>query len=63
VGRIVQAIMPLIHGPRYNRILRNGLGLTRDEANRMEIALGVNPVINKDLDVSTGIQLTASIGF
>jgi hypothetical protein len=55
--------MPLIHGPRYNRILRNGLGLTRDEANRMEIALGVNPVINKDLDVSTGIQLTASIGF
>lgn len=63
VGRIVQAIMPLIHGPRYNRILRNGLGLTKDEANRMEIALGVNPVINKDLDVSTGIQLTASIGF
>ena len=48
VSRIVQAIIPAVYGLRYNKVLREGLGLEKDRSDALRPALGFAPLPTSD---------------
>ncbi len=41
--RLVQLIIPIGYGTRYNKTLRDGLGITRDEGDGFSLSMGLSP--------------------
>lgn len=56
-GRLIQAILPVSYGLRYNRTLRNGLGVTKDVTKNLAVGLGVQPTVGG----TAGTQFVASL--
>ncbi|MDD3457117.1 MAG: hypothetical protein PHF04_09250, partial [Sphaerochaeta sp.] len=54
--RLIQAVLPLPYGTRYNKTLRSGLGVTKDGGDALAVSLAVVPVINAS---ELGVQIAA----
>jgi hypothetical protein len=61
-GRVIQSLLPLIYGSRYNSNLRKGLGLSRKMEDTFAFDIGIMPVITDLGAAPTGVQLVARIG-
>ena len=48
VGRVIQAALPLFYGPRYNKVVRNNLGINKDKSDAFGMNLGFAPLLNKE---------------
>ena len=42
VGRIIQAVLPISYGTRYNTALRNGLGIDTDGGDALSLSVALN---------------------
>jgi len=47
-SRIIQGIIPAVYGLRYNKILREGLGLEKDRSDALNPSLGFAPLPARD---------------
>jgi len=56
--RVIQAILPIPYGARYNKTLRNGLKVTKDGGDALGLSLAVGPVIRV---TELGMQVAATI--
>ncbi|MDX9915196.1 MAG: P13 family porin [Sphaerochaeta sp.] len=54
--RLIQLAIPIGYGMRYNKTLRDGLGITRDGFDRFSLSMGLDPV-DEVLMVGATIQL------
>ena len=48
VSRVIQGILPAVYGPRYNKVLRNGLGIAKDRSDARAPSLAFAPIPSKD---------------
>jgi hypothetical protein len=58
VERVIQAILRIPYGARYNKTLRNGLKVTKDGGDALGLSLSVGPVIRV---TELGMQVAATI--
>jgi hypothetical protein len=61
VGRIIQALLPVSYGARFNRNLRNTLGLTRKMEDRFSLDIGLVPATTMDHSLRMGVQFAARV--
>ena len=61
LGRIVQTILPITYGNRYNRILRQGLHLTKDLEDTMTLEFSIKPKLIINHDLRMGMQFVGTI--
>lgn len=47
-SRIIQGIIPAVYGLKYNKVLREGLGLEKDRSDALRPALGFAPLPTRD---------------
>jgi len=47
-SRIIQGIIPAVYGLRYNKVLRDGLGLNKDRSDALGPAIGFAPIPTPD---------------
>src|SRR5690554_4052252 len=59
LGRIIQAIIPISYGLRYNRTLRGGLGVEKDMTDSWSVGLAMQPAMQEGLSSLSAVQLTA----
>ena len=57
LGRVIQAILPLSYGSRYNKTLREGLGLGKKMEDTFIFEVGAAPTMEG------GVLLTARVAF
>lgn len=46
-GRVIQAALPLFYGPRYNKVVRNNLGINKDKSDAFGMNLGFAPILGE----------------
>lgn len=61
VSRIIQALLPVSYGARFNRNLRNTLGLTRKMEDRFSLDIGLVPATTMDHSLRMGVQFAARV--
>ncbi len=59
--RIVQAILPIPYGARYNKTLRNGLGLNKDGNDMLTIGVSYTPVVSETPNQGLGVQVVGKV--
>lgn len=47
VGRVIQAMLPLVYGPRYNKVVRTHLGINKDKSDAYGVNLGFAPILGE----------------
>lgn len=55
-NRIAQVIMPLIYGPRYNKQLALGLGISKDESDAFAVSVGILPTMEGAIRLAANIK-------
>ncbi len=58
-SRLIQVILPINYAAKYNKTLRNSLGVTKDKQDAFTINVGFVPNVNFD----PALQLSAKISF
>ncbi len=58
VGRIIQAVLPISYGTRYNTALRNGLGIDKDGGDALSLSVGLNAS-----DLGIGFSIASRVRF
>jgi hypothetical protein len=58
-SRIIQIILPINYAAKYNKTLRNSLGITKDKQDAFSFNVGFVPNVNFD----PAVQLSAKISF
>lgn len=58
--RLIQAVLPIPYGARYNKALRTGLGVTKDGGDALAVTVSVIPVIRV---TELGMQIAATIHY
>lgn len=56
VGRIIQGILPLIYGSRYNKQLGKGLGIAKDHSDAFTVNVGVLPSLEGKIHLAANIS-------
>lgn len=56
--RLIQAILPIPYGARYNKTLRNGLKVTKDGNDALQMSLAVSPILQV---TDVGIRVSTTI--
>jgi len=59
--RVFQAILPIPYGLRYNKTLRNGLGVNKDGTDMLPFEVALAPVMVLNSDQELGIQLVGRV--
>ena len=59
--RVVQAIIPIPYGLRYNKALRNGLGVNKDGSDMLSLQVDLLPSLGMDPSQKMGIQVVGRV--
>ncbi len=61
LGRIIQALIPVSYGLRYNRTLRNGLGITKEMTDSWSVGMALRHMTDEHMSPMGRISYTASV--
>ncbi|SMP49255.1 membrane protein P13 [Sphaerochaeta associata] len=61
--RLIQAVLPIPYGTRYNKTLRSGLGVTKDGGDALAMSLAVVPYLETHQNPSLSLKVFGTLTF